>query len=539
MVHWIYEIADKVEERAKSLGKKKIILNGGLSVSGLQHIGRLRGEVLIGEAVRKILERRGYEVEQKIVLYTQDAWKGKEKQLSQFYNRDEAKKYIGNPLIKVPDPLGCHANWVEHYWSDFGGVLNEFSDGKIEIVYTTDMYRNSLKQVVKEIIGKREKVRQIVNKYRGRKPYPEGWIPFEPICQKCGRIDTTETVEVNGEIVKYRCKFCGHEGQTTLNDGKLNWRLEWAGVWKALDIDFEPFGKDHATPGGSRDSCVELAKDALEIVPPVGLPYEWVAIREGNKEMDMGSSDFIGITPKQWLEIAHPEVLRYLYYLTPPRKRIVIDLREIPQYYEQYYTAERLYYAYKNGKELTDEEKEHVESYEFSLLRDPPAEIPLQISYYTISLLVQSLPSTNLVEYAIKRLKSSSILRKELSKFDIERLKELLEKSAVWVSKYAPEHVKFKIIEDLPKSISQNLKFRNELTALGEKLVKLENWDEESIKNAMIEYTKNMDSEKRKEFYSELYMIIVGKNSGPRAAPLITILGKEFIQKRFLKDILE
>jgi hypothetical protein len=36
---------------------------------------------------------------------------------------------VGWPLIRVPDPKGCHSNWVEHYWEDFGGYLDKFTDG--------------------------------------------------------------------------------------------------------------------------------------------------------------------------------------------------------------------------------------------------------------------------------------------------------------------------------------------------------------------------------------------------------------------------
>jgi lysyl-tRNA synthetase class 1 len=123
MVHWIIELADKLEKRVK--GKKgPVIFNGGLSVSGLQHIGRLRGEVLIGEGVRKVLEKRGYKTRQYIVLYTQDAWKGTEEQLKAFGDVKKGRMHIGKPLIRVPDPFGCHSNWVEHYWEDFGGVLD-------------------------------------------------------------------------------------------------------------------------------------------------------------------------------------------------------------------------------------------------------------------------------------------------------------------------------------------------------------------------------------------------------------------------------
>jgi lysyl-tRNA synthetase class 1 len=536
MGHWLFEIADAVEQRAKVMGKREIVLNGGLSVSGLQHIGRLRGEVLTGEAVRKILEKRGYKVKQFIVLYTQDAWKGKEKQLKQFEG-EEGRKYIGYPLIKVPDPKGCHANWVEHYWEDFGGVLDKFSDGKIEVVRTTDLYAKELKEVTKEFIEKRELTRSVVNKYRGRNPYPEDWIPIEPVCQNCGRIDGAKAIKIEGDLVEYICKHCGYYGKTKLENGKLNWRLEWAGIWKALDIDFEPFGKDHATPGGSRDSCVELATTVLKIQPPIGLPYEWVAIRQGKKEMDMGSSDFIGITPKEWLEIADPEVLRYIYFSTPPKKRIVIDLTEIPQYYEQLYHGERAYFMRKEGKSLSEEEEEAAINYELSILTDPPERLPFQLSYYTAALLVQSLPKEDIYDSALKRLRASKIIAGELSEFEKERIKSILIRASNWVEKYAPEQVKYAVRAELPAELKGSLRFKDSLIELGNKLISLENWNEDEIKKAMIEHTSSMNDEERKIFYREFYIVMIGKDSGPRAAPLLAALGKDMVKEKLIENL--
>ncbi len=536
MAHWLYELADKVEEHARKLGKDKIIINGGLSVSGLQHIGRLRGEVLIGEGVRKILESRGYHVEQYIVLYTQDAWKGKNPQRQQFSNPQEAKKYTGWPLIRVPDPMGCHENWVQHYWEDFGGVLDKFTDGKIKTVTTTHLYNTQLKPVVLETIRKKELVREIVNKYRGRNPYPENWVPFEPVCEKCGRIDKTVTIEVKEEKITYRCKACGYQGETFINNGKLNWRLEWAGIWKAMDIDFEPYGKDHATPGGSRDSCKELVIKVFEHEPPEGTPYEWVALRTNGKEMDMSSSDFKGITPREWLEIADPEILRYIYFSTPPRRKIIIDLREIPQYYEEYYEAERNYYKFVQGQSITEEEYKAI-SYKFAQLKTIPEEMPLQIPYHTIALLVQSLPEEKALENAITRLEKSGLIKKELSSYDKERLSSIIEKSRNWVRKYAPENMRYSILSEVPERILNKLEYKTKLRELGEKLASLEEWSEENIKQIMIEHSKEMSAKERRKFYNEFYLVIIGKPSGPRAAPLANVLGKEFIVKRLVKDL--
>jgi len=78
MPHWIDELAEKLLQYLESHFDKisePIILNGGLSVSGLQHVGRLRGEITLNSALRYALEERGYKVKQFLTLYTQDEWK--------------------------------------------------------------------------------------------------------------------------------------------------------------------------------------------------------------------------------------------------------------------------------------------------------------------------------------------------------------------------------------------------------------------------------------------------------------------------------
>lgn len=534
--HWIEALADWLEECFKARGKDVYVVNGGLSVSGLQHVGRLRGEVVIPEVVRRLLESRGLRVRQYLTLYTQDAWKGKESQRSAFPDPEAAKKYTGWPLIKVPDPKGELSSWIDRFWADFGPYIGEFTDGRVEVVNTTDMYRGKLLDFVKLSMQRREEIRKIVNKYRGRKPYPPGWIPFEPRCQNCGRIDTTEAIEVSldEEKVKYRCRSCGHEGWAPLWDGKLNWRIEWVGVWWALGVDFEPYGKDHATPGGSRDSANELALKVYGITPPEGLPYEWVSLKTRSGESDMSSSDFTGFTPREWLEVAHPEVLRFLILRIPPMRKLSLGLHEIPLYYDQYYRAERVYY----GVESTGRREEDIllaRSYELSYTRGkPPARMPAQPPYTHMAILAQILPEDRWGDEAIRRLQRSGHLPQEPSVFDLERVRSLLPRARRWAELYAPEYMRIRVLEELPAEIVERIPagMREKLRGLGEKLAGLEEWSEDAIKQAMIEHTRGWGSGERKEFYRYFYLVFVGRESGPRAAPLLSLLDREFVVKR-------
>ncbi|HDI74714.1 MAG TPA: lysine--tRNA ligase, partial [Thermoprotei archaeon] len=479
-----------------------------------------------------------------LVLYIVDPWKGKETQLKQFSNPKEALSYRGYPLFKVPDPFGCHSSWVDHYWEDFGNYLKDFAVD-VKIVTTEELYKKNekMKDFVKKVIEKKELVRRVINKYRGRKPYPKGWIPFEPICEKCGRIDTTEatSVDLKSYRVKYTCLNCGYSGETSMENGKLMWRLEWVGIWYSLEVCFEPFGKDHAMPGGSRDSCVDLALNVFKLKPPVGLAYEWVGYSVRGRDIgDMGSSDFIGFTPKDWLEVAEPEVLRYLYLFSDPMKRVVLSLEQIPSYTEKFDRAERIFYELEETKPNEDKER-IVKSYKLALLSDPPKSPPFQLSYYHAVALCQVIPEErDLLEEALKRLKATGILKKEkLDEYSLRRIKSRLERARRWVKKYAPSVYRIKPSEELSTEALRavNVEVVPLLEALLENLKRAE-WNENEIKKSMMAVPKKSKSEEKK-FFKALYLIFFAKDRGPRIAFYLAMLDKKWVLDRLSEALKE
>src|SRR5438093_980422 len=175
----------------------------------------------------------------------------------------------------------------------------------------------------------------------------------------------------------YQCERCGHRGKSSIEKGKLNWRLEWPALWKVYQVDIEPFGKDHATPGGSRDSCAEIAETIMHFRPPMGIPYEWVGIADRGKDLgDMGSSDFLGFTPAQWVEIGDPEVLRYIYAFNPIARRVVLDLYRVDSYHDTFDRAEDAFYSAKRQ----GDEDDQARSYELAYLASPPKEKPVALT---------------------------------------------------------------------------------------------------------------------------------------------------------------
>ncbi len=527
-MHWFDELFPRIGD---FLGEKKeIVISAGLSVSGLQHVGRLRGEVVLANAIADALRKGGRDVRQMLVLYTQDSWKGKEGQLSQFEG-DDGSKYVGRKLIDVPDPKGCHEGWVDHYWRDFGDVLEEFARN-VEVTSTTEVYRREdMKRNVFELLGKADFIRETINKYRGRRKYPEGWIPFEPYCKECGKIGDADAVSVSDDgDVAYKCS-CGGEGRSRIEEGKLNWRLEWPSLWKVLQVDIEPFGKDHATPGGSRDSCKDIAKNIMGLEPPFGIPYEWVGMSSDGTDMgDMSSSSFKGFTPRDWLEFGEPQALRFIYLQTNPSKRIVLDLSKMDIYHDHLDMGHRDYWADKKDEAGELRSRTYELASMDSLLRKNMFIIP----YKEATLLTQISPSDDRLSWVTSRLKDTGRLTEDLSDDESRYLSKRMVLAERWVRKHAPESYQVELLEGLPTGIREGLT-DDDLKSLSIFKQQLEesDWTENALKETMMAMSK-MDGfpVNTKRFFRNLYLVLLGKEQGPRAAPFLSILQKEFVIQR-------
>jgi len=527
MVHWFDELLGEVKAFIEP--KRELVINGGLSVSGLQHVGRLRGEIVLSHCLARALRDEGRRVTQGLVQYTQDQWKGKEWQLSRFPG-DEGKQYVGRRLIDVPDPHGCHGNWVDHYWAEFSEYLPAYAPD-VHITSTTELYRREeMRALIAEVAGKFSEVRAVVNKYRARRPYPEGWIPFEPYCNACKRVGNAKAVRINGtESADYECE-CGDRGRSPLELGKLNWRLEWPAIWKVLRVDVEPFGKDHAAPGGSRDSCKEIAQSVMGFTPPFGIAYEWVGYGERGQDLgDMGSSDAIGFGPATWAAVGDPDVLRYTYLSVPHGRRIVLDLTKVDAYHDGFDEGERAHFG--GGK--SEEEQLRARTYALAMMAPPPSSPPFTLPYRHAAYLSQIAPEAGRVEWVLGRLQDTGVLRANLTGAERTRIERRLAQAQAWVERYAPEN-RVVLLEALTDDVRSALDgpARRALAMWFDRASTIE-WREDAIKDSMVALTSSGTLPvKTGDFFRALYLVLLGKERGPRAAPFLAVLDKTFVLDR-------
>ncbi|MFW9867282.1 MAG: lysine--tRNA ligase [Candidatus Thorarchaeota archaeon] len=534
---WIDKLTDDVIENWQDV--EDFNCNCGISVSGQIHVGNVRGEIVLTNAVVNELKNKGYNANHTLILYTSDRWKGKPGQLNLFSNPKKAEKYKEWRYIDVPSPYTKNETWVDFQIKDLNDWMSKFGRN-IQIVQTHELYQQQrMKKVVIELIKKRNLVREILNKYRKENPFPEDWIPINPVCVKCNRIGTTKAIKV--KLSKYEvyfiCNECKSEGWVDITKGKLTWRLEWVAIWYVLNVHFEPYGKDHATPGGSRDSCLEVLESVLNHKRPYGFWNEWVGYSEGQKDFgDMSGSGFIGFTPTTWLEYAEPEVLKYMYLKIPPKRRIIMGLDKLPSYISEYDRAQRIYHGIESFEDPSELHSIH-RSYEIVFYNKVPKYRGFQLDFHNAIILSQIVSSDeDGTALAIQKLLASEILKKNPTKAIREHIQLRLTHARNWVnSKYAPDHLKIRLREELPKDNLKQYdeKILNLVTSLGDILEETK-WTEEAIKQEMIVLREKSELSRKEmgRFFQILYQIFLGNTEGPRFAPFIAALDKEWVLKR-------
>ncbi len=538
---WLDSIVEKAIKEKKLQKEKQVTIACGWSASGSIHIGNFRPDAIIPYFFGKVLREKGFSTRNILVVYTQDRFKAKPEQLLFFENLQEAEKHVGIPqnyfldaellqkykgirLIDVPDPYKCHTSWAEHFYSE---AIQTFSQLGIEFetITTTNFYKlDETKKLMKEIFAKKEEIRQLLNKYRKEK-LQEDWHPLDPFCPRCKNIADNKILSVDEEKWQciLHCSKCNSDSLSSIEDGKLDWKLEWSALWNVFNVSIEPYGKDHAVVGGSRDISKEIQQNIYQGNPPFGFFCEWIGkIYQGNDLGDMTSSGNILFTPKQFLQIAPPEMLRFFFLWHDPTRRFAFDFENIAAYYEEYDKAERICYGFEKASEK--EKADILRAFRLAQLKKIPRKFPYQLNFNFVSLLAQLIKKDELIPF----LKKLGHLKKT-SKEERERIIKRYEYAKNWLELFAPEEKKIKIREKVDEEILKKFseKEKKALSMFKEVLEK------EASEGEIAKEIKNICTEtgiETKSFYRVAYLLLFGKEQGPRLVTL-AMISREKIKK--------
>jgi len=519
-MHWIDQVAKALLRR----GKEHVIASG-ISISGHIHIGHCN-DVFIADGIRRAVEEQGGRAE--AIWYADDfdpmrriPWPLPE----------DYKHYLGMPYISIPSPDPRYKNFVDYFARPFLESLEDFGI-RVKVYSGSEVYRSGkMTDLIRTSLERADEIRGILNRYR-EKPLPEDWLPYDAVCSNCGKLATTRAYAWHDNYVNYVCEGCdyaagcGHEGEADYarGEGKLTWRVEWPARWKLLGVTCEPFGKDHAVVGGSYDTGKLIAEQVFGYKAPYPVPYEWVSL----KGRRMSSSKGVVFTLPQWIEIAEPELLRYFIFRSKPMKAKEFDPGlPLLDFYDEYDLIEGAYFG--KVKPSGRREEQHKRIYELSRTGEPPKAQPQRVPFRFAAVLSQVMLDA---EHATEILTSRKMFIRP-SNSDIELAILRLGRARNWVARYAPERLRFKISETLPIEVKQALTQgqREGLRQLAADLSK-QDYTPVELHNHIYGLAEKIGL-KPPELFEAIYLVLIGRDSGPRAGSFISALDREFVIGRF------
>nr|WP_276302099.1 lysine--tRNA ligase [Halorussus sp. DT80] len=354
---WAESVAEKILDRNPD---DPIVIKGGISPSGVPHLGNMN-EIVRGYFVAEALRNRGREVRQVFTADDRDPLRKLPRKLADLdgnvvdlgeVNAGALGRNLGKPYTDIPDPFECCDSYGEHF-SNLIERSAELLGIPVEMVSNTELYEDGeFDEATRYVLDNQDEAREVLGHYQDK--VDDEYVPFNPICDECGKITETVTaVHPDEGTVEYVCtdmeagdqtiEGCGHEGTATFREGKLPWRFEWPAQWDVLGVDHEPFGKDHAE--GSWPSGSDVARNVFEIEPPVPMAYEWFTL---DGEPFSSSSGHV-IMVQDTLEMLEPEVLRYFFTKDPSKARD-FSVEHLDQLVDEFDAFERTYFAEESGE---------------------------------------------------------------------------------------------------------------------------------------------------------------------------------------------
>jgi len=486
--------------------------------SGFAHVGSLRGPI-IHSLIYRALKDAGAKAKYTFVINDFDH---ADELPPEF--KDRLKEYMGFPLRKIPSPIKGHDSLGSLLADDFNKSMAELGV-EAEILSSWDMYhQGKFDEVIKEALDNSEKIQDIYQKISGSRKKDAGWLPFQVVCEKCGKVGTTRVYEWNGKEVAYKCEpnmvtwaqGCGHESKISPfgGNGKLPWKVDWAAHWKVLGVTIEGAGKDHASAGGSYDIAFAICEEVFKYPHPYKLPYEFILI--GGKKMS--SSKGLGLKAHDLTNILPSSLARFLFARSDYREQTNFDPMEtmaIPDLFDEY---DRAWQEYVGGSEET-----LARAFELSQINEIPEKKNIFLPRFRDVANYLEQPNVDLIK-KFEEVKGESFSEEEKKILD-ERVKY----AKIWLAKYAPEEAIYEMLSSLPDGLKLDDK-EKEFLAKVANLIEKES-DAENLQQAIYSLTKDMKLDTKKAFAS-IYQVLIGKDHGPKAAWLLLSLPKERVVKR-------
>ena len=530
-VFWVDAAADAIEARDP---EEPIVVKGGVSPSGIPHIGHFN-EILRGYYVAEVLRERGYEVRQVFTADDRDRLRKLPRQLADTdweivglgeVDAGALGRNLGQPYTDVPDPFGESGSYGDHF-TDLLRRSVERLGIPVDFVSTTDRYEaGAFDDAIQTVLQNRETARELLGEYQNG--VDDTYVPFFPICGSCGQLTETVTnLDLEGWTVSYACEDietgdeviegCGHEGTTSLRNGKLPWRFEWPAQWNLFDVDFEPFGKDHAE--GSWQSGVDIAHSLFEDEPPVPMVYEWFTL-EGEA---LSSSSGNVITVDEVLDVLEPPVLRYFFIKEPLRQRD-FSIERLDQLVDEFDRFERSYIGALDDNEQEPSVPPEVYPMVVDEVREERFRIP-----YTFAAVLGMTDDPDLREEIARR---EGHIPADASDRAIEEALGRVERARAWASRTGNE-----FDYELKRAEMPTVTLDDDTAAALAELADFvaAGHDGEAVQGRIFELAEERNIDVG-DFFAAGYRLFFDDTEGPKLGPFLAKLDRQFVVDRLRRE---
>lgn len=503
---WLTKIVDDI---LAAHPKGELVVSSGVSPSGPYHMGTLR-EVLTAEAVAREINRRGHKATHIHVSDDLDVFRKVPSNIA-----EDFKQYLGKPLCDVPAPDGSDMSYAEYYLKDLPDAAIGLKLG-METMRASHKYREGyFVEAIELALENIDAIRKALEDISGRK-LGDNWSPVQILEE--GYLKNRKFVNIDKNSKKITYLDVENQEQTkdySSGQVKLNWRIDWPARWWKLGVDVEPFGRDHATKGGSYDTGAQIARDVYKTKPPIPIPYNFVNKTGDTKKMSKSAGDTI--TASELIKVLPPEVVWFFMLRYAPEKALFFD--EGP-------ALVKLIDDFSELLAKTDKSNSEKELLDICMIG---VEEPT----------VSSVPFSHLVASYQASLKDVSrtleVISRTEHKQTVELQAEVIKKELVfideWLKRWAPEDMKFSLTETLNSSDFTDVEkeFLSELASDIEKAP--ENADGEWFHKAIYRFKEEQNLQPQ-QLFKPIYMALIGKEKGPRAGWFLSILPRDWLLKR-------
>ncbi len=498
---WPILEARKIINQIQKKNKKKIRLQTGYGPSGLPHIGTF-GEVarttMVLNAIKAVSD---YEVE--LIAFSDDM-DGLRKVPDNVPNQEILEKNLHKPLTSIPDPFETSKSFGNHNNEMLQAFLDKFGF-KYSFKSATELYESGFfnDQLIK-VLNSYDEIKKIILPTLGEER-KKTYSPFLPICPETGHVLEVEIISINTEKNTVVYLQNNKEIEQSILDGncKLQWKVDWAMRWCALDIDYEMYGKD-LIPTFQLSSKVCRA---LGHQPPENYFYELFLDQNGEK---ISKSKGNGLSIEEWLSYAPKETLSYFMYQNPRRaKKLFLDV--IPKSVDEFLSHLNKF------KDQNDEEKIENPVWHIMNSHNHIGSIPISFNLILNLVSASGKSDPDFILDFIKKYDDSVI------NSDHNFMLELITGAISFEKNVNADKIQFKVPSEEEKSIFLDLINRIELLP--------DNVDAETIQTEIYQIGKDYKFDNLRDWFKLIYQVLFGKSDGPRFGTFIAIYGiKETIQ---------